>query len=167
MIGLERGVLRLVPYSDDWPELYRQEAGHIRQAIGQYISDVQHLGSTAVPGMMGKPIIDIGVAVDSLDEAEICIKPLEDIGYEYRCKSEVPKSHYLVKGNPSRYHLRIYEKESQDWKEHVRFRDRLRQDPTLVREYTGLKRRLYRKLRGNRKAYQEGKSEFIKRVSSE
>jgi len=83
MLGLERGVLRLVPYREEWTEFYRQESQRIRQAIGTYIRDIQHVGSTAVPGMSAKPIIDIAVAVDCLNEAEVCIRPLEDLCYEY------------------------------------------------------------------------------------
>ena len=167
MIGLERGVLRLVPYCEEWSELYTQEAQRIRKAIGPYIRDIQHVGSTAVPGMLAKPIIDIAVAVDCLNEAEVCIRPLEDIGYEYRWKSETPKSHYLVKGSPSEYHLRIYQIGSEDWNAHVRFRDRLRQNRELARQYAELKRRLYAECQGDRDAYQEGKSSFVERVSSE
>ena len=56
MIGLERGVLKLVPYCEEWPQLYEREAERIRKAIGHYIRDIQHLGSTAIPGMIAKPI---------------------------------------------------------------------------------------------------------------
>ena len=167
MIGLERGVLRLVPYCDDWPQPYEQEAERVRAAIGRHILDIQHVGSTAIPGMIAKPIIDIDVAVRSLEDGELCINPLQVIGYEYRRRDETPKSHYLVKGDPPEYHLRIFETESEDWREHIRFRDRLRHDSTLVRDYTELKRQLFRELKGDRKAYQEGKSDFVKRVSSE
>ena len=83
MLGLERGVLRIVPYCEEWTEFYRQESQRIRQAIGAYICDIQHIGSTAVLEMSTKPIIDIAVAGDCLNEAEVCIRPLEDLCYEY------------------------------------------------------------------------------------
>lgn len=163
-IGLDKGILRLAPYCDDWPRLYEDEAKRIREAIGPFIRDVQHFGSTSIPGMIAKPIIDIAVAVDSLDAAEACLEPLKGIGFEYRWRSNDPNSYYLTKGNPEEYHLRIFEMNSSAWKDHLRFRDRLRDDPNLARDYASLKSRLCRKHQADREAYQSAKSDFVKKV---
>jgi GrpB-like predicted nucleotidyltransferase (UPF0157 family) len=164
MLGLEGGVLRLVPCCDEWPRLYEQEARLIRQAIAQHVRDIQHIGSTAIPGMVAKPIIDIAVGVDSLDAAEICIQPLEGIGYEYRWRTDDPPSHYFVKGNPREYHLRVFDVGLPDWARHIGFRDRLRENQGLAQAYAEVKTRLCERFPRDREAYQEGKAPFIRRI---
>jgi len=100
MIGLQRKIVKLVPYSPEWPRLFAQEERLLRAAIGAYVVDIQHVGSTAIPGMEAKPIIDIAVALRRLEDVEKCIEPLERLGYEY--DEEHPDRHFFVKGDPSR-----------------------------------------------------------------
>jgi len=160
-IGLEKGVLRVVPFCSDWPRFYEEEAKRIQQAIGKHIRDIQHFGSTAVPGMPAKPIIDIAVGVDSLEAGETCIKPLENIGYKYLWRSDQPRSHFFIKGNPKEYHLRIFEVRSPDWARHIGFRDILRRDSRVARDYAKLKKELCERFGNDREAYQEGKTTFV------
>ena len=90
MIGLQRGSVKLFPYSVEWQSLFAEEERVLRASIGTYVMDIQHVGSTAIPGLEAKPIIDIAVAVRRLEDVERCIKPLECLGYEYRADEGHP-----------------------------------------------------------------------------
>ncbi len=166
MIGLRRGTVRLVPYSPEWKSLFAEEERVLRASIGTCVMDIQHVGSTAVPGLEAKPIIDIAVAVRRLEDAEKCIEPLECLGYEYRPDEEHPRRFVFAKGDPSKrtHYLHMVEWNSDSWKRLLRFRDYLCQHKKAAREYASLKRELARKSRGNRDLYTPGKAEFIESV---
>ena len=167
VLGLEHGSLRLVPYCDDWPQLYEIERQRIAAAIGSYVLDIQHIGSTAIPGMVAKPILDIAVAVASFEEAVVCIAPLAALGYLYRGENGLPRRHYFDKGEPlTTHHLHMWERDTEEWARHIRFRDRLRADPALAAEYAALKLRLWAEHPGDRNAYQDGKEVFCARVQA-
>lgn len=164
MIGLERGVVRLAPYAPEWQRCFEAEKTRLQAAIGQYVLDIQHVGSTSIPGMIAKPIIDIGIAVTSFEEARVCIQPIELLGYEYRGDLKIPRRHYFVKGDPRTYHLHMNEIDSRDWENHVLFRDTLIQHPHLAAEYAVLKADLAQRHPTDRDAYLDGKAPFIERV---
>ena len=164
MIGLERGVVRLAPYTTEWQRRFEAEKIRLQAAIGQYVLDIQHVGSTSIPGMVAKPIIDIGIAVTSLEEASVCIQPIEQLGYEYRGELGIPRRHYFVKGDPRTYHLHINEIDSPDWENQVLFRDTLIRYPRLAQEYAALKAELAQRHPTGRVAYLDGKAPFIERV---
>jgi len=167
MLGLSQNRLTLVPYHKEWPQVYEQDAQQIREALGEHILDIQHIGSTSIPGMIAKPILDIGIAVESFERAAVCIAPLEKLGYEYRGEHGIPRRHYFVRGNPRTHHIHMLEVTSDNWARHLRFRDRLRADPVLAEEYASLKLELSRKYSDNRLAYQDAKSSFIRRVEKQ
>ncbi|MCK4723405.1 MAG: GrpB family protein, partial [Dehalococcoidia bacterium] len=79
----------IVNYDPQWPVLYEEEKGRILDVIGRRIAAIEHIGSTAVPELAAKPIIDIMIAVRRLADADECIEPLQDIGYEYVREFEV------------------------------------------------------------------------------
>ena len=166
MIGLQRGTVKLVPYSPEWPRLFAQEERLLRASIGAYVVDIQHVGSTAIPGMEAKPIIDIAVALRRLEDVEKCVEPLERLGYEYKGDEGHPGRHFFAKGDPSRrtHYLHMVEWNSASWKELLCFRDYLRQHKEVAEEYGRLKRELAQKSRGNRDLYTPGKAEFIESV---
>jgi GrpB-like predicted nucleotidyltransferase (UPF0157 family) len=164
MIGLEKGVVKLAPYSAEWKQLFEQEKAAIWRVIGASILDIQHIGSTSIPGMLAKPIIDIGVAVTDFDEARVCILPLEGLGYAYRGEFGIPRRHYFTKGDPRLFHLHMCEVQSEEWSNQIHFRDFLIQHPELADEYAQLKVRLAEKYPTDREAYLEGKAPFIEKV---
>ena len=129
------------------------------------VTRVEHVGSTAVHGMIAKPILDIGIAVEDFDEARACIAPLESrLGYTFMGERGIPRRHYFVKGEPRTHHIHMVEAHCEEWMRMIRFRDRLRESSELADEYAKLKLRLMRQLGADRKAYQEGKSDFIRSV---
>jgi GrpB-like predicted nucleotidyltransferase (UPF0157 family) len=168
MIGLQRGTVKLVPYSSEWQSLFADEERVLSASIGTCVMDIQHVGSTAIPGLQAKPIIDLAVAVRRLEDVEKCIKPLERLGYEYRADQGQPGRFFFAKGDPSRrtHHVHMVEWNSDSWKRLLRFRDYLRQHKGAAEEYARLKRELARKSQDNRDIYTSGKAEFIESVLS-
>ena len=130
---------------------------------------MEHIGSTAVPGLAPKPIIDILIGVKQLSEAREYISFLQKISYEYVSEFEkvVPERLFFRKGILTRtHHIHLVEKESDFWERHLRFRDILRANPDIAREYELLKKDLALKFSFDRDAYSNSKTEFIERVLS-
>lgn len=150
-----------------WPVLYEKEKALIQKTIGHIIVGIEHIGSTAVPDLGSKPIIDILVAVNHLSDAEKCITPLEGIDYEYvpEYEESIPDRRYFHNGDPPKeqhYHLRMVELTSDFWKKHLLFRDHLRTHPKIAQKYHKLKKRLALKYGSDREGYTEAKTSFIK-----
>ncbi len=164
MIGLERGVVRVVPYTPEWVRLFEEEKARLEAVIGDYVLEIQHVGSTSIPGMIAKPIIDIAIAVRDFEEARVCIQPVERLGYEYRGELGIPRRHYFVKGDPRTHHIHVNELGSRDWENQVLFRDYLIQHRELAEEYAELKRGLAERYPRDREAYLDGKASFVERV---
>jgi GrpB-like predicted nucleotidyltransferase (UPF0157 family) len=167
MIGLEKGVVRLVPHEAEWARIFEEEKARIEAAIGPYILDIQHVGSTSIAGIPAKPIIDIGVAVWNFEEAAVCIEPIIHLGYVYRGENGIPRRHYFRKsndGNIRTHHLHMNEIDGSDWENQILFRDYLRQHPETAAEYARLKMRVAQEHPGNREAYLAGKGPFIEKV---
>lgn len=151
-----------------WKLRFEAEASLLERVIGPWVfGGPHHVGSTAVPELEAKPIIDILVGVRSLDEARACFEPLADLSYLYApYRSE--EMHWFCKPIPSRrtHHLHLVPVASQRYRDELTFRDRLRADPEVAEEYARLKRQLAERHRHDREAYTDGKSDFIRRVVS-
>jgi len=97
MIGLEKGTVQVVPYHASWQDVFAQERRLLQEHIGGHVLDIQHVGSTAVPGLAAKPIIDIVVAVASSAEIARCRQPLRDLGYIDRGDSGTEGGYLFVR----------------------------------------------------------------------
>lgn len=152
-------------YDPQWPRLYEEERARIMTAIGQTLVAIEHVGSTAVPGLAAKPIIDILAAVRLLVEARGHIEPLRLIGYEYvpEYEAEFPERRYFRKGPPEArtHHLHVVELASTFWERHLLFRDYLRAHPQDACQYAALKRELAARHGADREAYTDAKTAFI------
>jgi GrpB-like predicted nucleotidyltransferase (UPF0157 family) len=164
MLGLQSGQLQLSPYEPNWSQLFLAEKEQLCASLGNHILDIQHIGSTSIPGMPAKPILDIGVAVANFEEASRCIPLLEQLGFTYKGENGIPRRHYFVKGNPRTHHLHMLEVASAEWKNHLLFRDYLRNNPETAQAYARLKQTLATQFANNREAYQSGKESFIQAV---
>lgn len=164
MLGLEAGGVKIVPYTVEWQRLFEKEKALLNAAVGQSILDIQHVGSTAIPGMVAKPILDIGIAVTDFEAAKALVSPIEGLGYQYRGEYGIPRRHYFVKGNPRSHHIHMVEIGSREWKSHLFVRDTLIQRPELAEEYALLKTDLAGRYAADRDAYLQGKAPFIERV---
>lgn len=166
-IGLEQGAVRLMSHQPVWAKLFEEEKARIEAGIGPYVLDIQHVGSTSIPGIPAKPIIDIGVAVRNFEEAAVCIDPLIALGYTYRGENGIPRRHYFRKGDEEEtrtHHLHINEIDGPDWKNQILFRDYLRTHPETAERYAEIKRDLALQYPDDRLGYLYGKAPFIEKV---
>jgi GrpB-like predicted nucleotidyltransferase (UPF0157 family) len=127
------------------------------------VGGIHHVGSTAVPGLDAKPIIDILVGIESLPAGRACFGPLAQLGYLY-APYRPEEMHWFCKPRPSRrtHHLHLAPVGSRRYEEELAFRDYLRSDTGAANEYADLKRSLARRFRDDRDAYTEAKGGFIR-----
>ncbi len=161
VLGLPAGEVRLLDAHQAWADEFELEKAHIIDAVGDYIREIQHVGSTAIPGVPAKPVLDILVGVDRFEEAGACIAPLGKLGYFHRHEYGIPRRHYFVKGDPRTHHLHMVERDSHHWAMTMAFRDFLRRDAASARAYAEAKRSLAARYPQDRAAYQRGKDEVI------
>ena len=164
MLGLPSGQIHLSPYESGWQTLFLEERNRLLTRIAEFVLDIQHVGSTSIPGMPAKPILDIAIAVTNFEEAVRCVSPLENLGYTYKGENGIPRRHYFVKGTPRTHHLHMVEIESDAWRNYLLFRDYLIENPETAREYATMKQALAKQFAKDRGAYQAGKESFIKAV---
>ena len=129
------------------------------------MGDIHHVGSTAVPGLDAKPIIDILVGVESLESSRACFEPLAPLDYVY-APYLAEQMHWLCKPSPSArtHHLHLVPVGSRRYEEELAFRDLLRSDADAARQYAALKRTLAARYERDREAYTEAKGEFVRRT---
>lgn len=165
-IGLTRGLVRLEQHHAGWARVFAEEAARLADALGDLAVRIEHVGSTAIPGLIAKPILDIVVALPSLDDADAAARILGAIGYELIPEDPVPDRVFLVKGTPDarQIHLSLCDLASECWRSHVLFRDELRAHPKQAAAYAALKRDLAARHPADRAAYTAGKADFIQRV---
>ncbi len=139
----------VVSYEPRWQEMYLEEKRRILEALGDKVDAIEHVGSTSVPDLKSKPIIDILIAVQELAVVTSCIEPLRTIGYEYRPmnKEIISDTEYFRKGSSgaNTHHIRMVKTGSSLWSNYVLFRDYLRNHPEACREYEQLKEAAYEK----------------------
>ncbi len=154
----------LQPYDPTWPDQFAAEQKQIAAALGDRALAIEHIGSTSIPGLSAKPVVDILVAVKQLAEAVDCIAPLAKLGYTFIDHPQNIQRRYFRKGMPRTHHLHIVEAGRPEAVDHIAFRDALRRDPALRQQYADLKASLAERYPTNRAAYTEAKGEFIRHV---
>lgn len=158
--------IRLAPYDPEWPTRFEEEAAAIREVIGPWITGgVHHVGSTAVPGLAAKPIIDIQVGVADLPSSRPCIDLLARIAYLY-APYRADEMHWFCKPDPAdrTHHLHLVPTDSTRFGDVIAFRDHLRAHPSVAREYERLKRKLVAQHANDRDAYTDAKRDFVRCV---
>ena len=163
MVDREVEPVEVVDYDESWPVAYQREREILITAIGEYVvGSIEHVGSTSVPGLAAKPIVDIQVGVAGLDESRPAFEVLEAIGYYYDsvCSHVM---HFFDKREQDKqsYNLQLIPHNSECWNMRIAFRDFLRTHPDAVDEYAALKFELAQRFRLDRKAYTEAKGSFI------
>jgi len=168
-LGLDSGTVVVVPYDPLWPRLFDQAKSEIRQACGSGVLDVHHVGSTAVPGLSAKPVLDILAVVPDLEQATSLVPSLEALGYEFRPGNAIRDRHFFrrKRGNARTHHLALTEPTSDHLRVTMAFRDVLRGDSGIAAEYAELKLQLAQQYPLDRPAYIEGKTAFVERVLAE
>ena len=160
----------LVPYSETWPELAEKEIAAVCEIAPELNFKIDHIGSTAIPGLSAKPIIDLLIGVEQLSDAVRFVEPLEKLGYSYWRGNPKEDHFYFVKGLPlvggkgRTHHVHIYQKNHDEIKRCLRFRDYLRSHPESLKSYADLKSDLANKFVDDREAYTSGKTDFVNSI---
>jgi GrpB-like predicted nucleotidyltransferase (UPF0157 family) len=155
--------VRIVPYDPLWPERFQHERGLLELALGDLASGgIHHVGSTAVPGLAAKPVIDILVGVRDLRCSRDAFEALAGLQYVY-APYRSQEMHWFCKPNPSKrtHHLHLVPTGSPRFQAELEFRDRLRSQPQLAERYRQLKQVLAAEYELDREAYTDAKGEFI------
>jgi GrpB-like predicted nucleotidyltransferase (UPF0157 family) len=155
--------IRIVEYDRAWPAMAEQELRRIADAIGDVAVRLEHVGSTAVPGLAAKPIIDLQLSVAAIEPRERYVAPLERLGYLFAPTPESPDHHFFGKPpeRPRTHHLHVCEAGSEHELRHVAVRDFLRSHAGETERYAALKRELVALHPQDRIAYIGGKDEHV------
>ena len=167
MLGLAEGRVVLVEHDPDWAQAYSREERKVRNTLAGLVLDVQHCGSTAIPGIRAKPILDVVVGVERLALGLECVGLLREIGYDYLGEEVVSDEHFFGKGVPRTHHLHLVERRGSRWHDKVCFRDRLLTDRVLAWRYEALKVILASRFPNDRASYTKAKAAFVASVVGE
>lgn len=167
MIGQHKRNLSILPYQSGWKELYAREAERLLGAFGEQVLGIEHIGSTSIPGMMAKPIIDIMLAVESMRQATELIPAVEALGYIYRPLDIIPERRFFARESAPEvrtHHLNLTPLGSGFWINQLAFRDYLRGHAGTAAEYIALKKRLAEEYARTGLLDRDGKTSFVTRV---
>jgi GrpB-like predicted nucleotidyltransferase (UPF0157 family) len=171
-VGMERyggGAIMVCDYDPAWVVMFEHERTRLHGALGAIVLTIEHVGSTAVPGLAAKPIIDLLVGVRRLTEARACcIEPLQALGYTYvpEYESWLPGELFFRKGPPGpwTHHVHMMEPANPRWEAFIVFRDYLRRHPEVVNAYANVKKALALVFGEDIAGYRNAKDPFIQRV---
>lgn len=164
---LRRGRVFLAEYAEGWSQEFIQEKSKLLEALAGFGLEIELVGSTAVPGLSAKPIIDIAVAVPSNSAIPDLSLGIEDLGYIFRGDLGADGGHLFVKEsapNIRTHHLHVVSTGDPQWHAYLRFRDRLRSDERLRMDYSDLKSELSLRFPFDRRSYTAAKKSFIERI---
>jgi GrpB-like predicted nucleotidyltransferase (UPF0157 family) len=172
--GVEKygaGSILVSDYDPNWPAMFEQERARIKGALGAFAVAIEHAGSTAVPGLPSKPIIDLLVGVPSLEEAtQRCIAPIRELGYVYipEYAAWLPGELFFRKGPPGpwTHHVHLMEPGHWRWEALLVFRDYLRAHPEAAEAYARVKRGLAAASKDDIEAYRTGKGAFVEETTA-
>jgi len=170
MIGLKRHTVRVVDHDPSWSALFASECESLHGTLGALVADVQHVGSTAVPDLPAKPILDIAIAIRTLDLIPDIVERLTEIGYIYRGDGGNDGGHLFVKEpepDIRTVHVHVVESSDTQWKNYLLFREILHEDPNVRKRYADVKQVLAKQFPSDRKSYTSGKNKFIQGVLRE
>ena len=160
--------VEIVPYDPSWPDRFREEAEALRQVLAAWLAGpIEHIGSTAIPGLAAKPVVDIMAGVRGLDASRPAIAAATEFGYRY-APYQVDLEHWFCKPSLSfrTHHLHLIPVGTPQWCGPIAFRDYLRAHVDVASDYQALKRRLALEHRLDREAYTQAKRPFIERITN-
>jgi GrpB-like predicted nucleotidyltransferase (UPF0157 family) len=165
-------------YNNDWPLTFLELQEILKEHLGDLALSIEHVGSTSVPGLAAKPIIDLDIVIDSMELISQVIRKLDNLGYTHEgnlgienreafARSDENVPYTKVMNRKAEHHLYVCSKESDALLKHIIFRDILRQQPHLIEAYSNLKKDLAKRYKDNREGYTKGKTEFVTAVIRE
>ena len=165
MLGLKRGMVLLAPHETGWETYAAETMKRLRAVLGDAAVEMQHVGSTAVPTIQAKPIVDLAVAVRQLSDVEPLFPALEAQGFYHAAHCDNEGQILLVCGDleadTRTCHIHVVRAGSMEWRNYINFRDYLNFYPKKAAEYEALKQELQRRYPNDRSAYTDGKAEWI------
>ncbi|WP_017976970.1 GrpB family protein [Actinopolyspora halophila] len=156
--GVEKREIRIVEYDPAWPEHFRAEHERIATALGTTARRIEHVGSTAVPGLAAKPVVDIGVSVPDVAAESTYLGPLQQVGYQLRVREP---GHRMLRTSARDVHVHVYDVGSDRERQHLLFRDWLRRDESDRSRYARLKCELAGREWADMNAYAAAKGPLI------
>lgn len=170
MLGLQRGTVHLAAHDPAWEEEAQRCIAQLRRILGEAAADIQHVGSTAIPSICAKPIIDIAVGLHDLQVLDAYIPALRECGVIDRGEDH-PGQRLLVMGDFEReqrtHHIHAVAWNGESWKNYIRFRDYLCAFPERAKDYEAMKLSLAKRYQDDRKSYTEGKKAMIDQLLHE
>ena len=165
-LGLESGTVQVVPYDSAWPNLFESEAARLLEdfSLAGLPVSIEHTGSTAVPGLAAKPILDILAGYPRGAAVQAYISVLAGANYIHRGDQEIPGREFFRRGNPRAYHVHLTTIDGAFWRDHLTFRERLRADNSLRDAYASLKRDLAARYPRDRESYIAAKQSFVNEI---
>jgi len=164
-LGLEQGKVALLASNPHWAGLFLHERRRLEQAVGALVVGIEHFGSTSIPGIRAKPILDILVGLRRFEDGALLVGPMTRLGYDYVGTEMIPDDHLFGLGTARTHLVHAVEHGGYHWTRDLRFRDALRADPRLAAEYEALKLDLASRFPDSRPAYQTAKQAFIDRIA--
>ena len=166
-LGLERGKTELLPHDKEWEAVAERTIRILWKTIPE-ARGIQHVGSTAIKSIAAKPIVDIAVALDDVHSVTSHIDELAECGIIYRGSDMLDQILFIIgKGNIRTHHIHIVKWHGKAWADYIMFRDYMNSHPDKAAEYEKLKKQLASSFPDNRRAYTEGKAEFIEKIITE
>lgn len=157
--------MEVVPYNPIWKEKYCEEAEKIYCALKDEVEAIHHMGSTSIPGICAKPIIDILVEVKKISRVDNYNSKMQELGYIARGELGISGRRYFIKGISDRtHHVHMYQAENPEIGRHLRFRDYLIAHPEEAKLYEELKKKLANEYRYDPIGYTDGKTTFIQKI---
>ena len=165
-MGVQRGIVVLEDYNPKWKEMFEEEKKNLERVLKDKAVRIEHVGSTAVPGLKSKRIIDICVVVKNLEDARAFEEILKPLDYHFREHQGVDDRYFYAKGPEENrtHYVHCETEDSKSYEHHILFRDYLRTHPEYVEEYTKLKEELEKQYKDIRSEYTKGKADFINHV---
>lgn len=165
-MSLKRGIVELADYSESWVEEYEKEKETLERVLKDELIEIHHIGSTSIPGLKAKPVIDILAVIPSLDDIDKVEEKLKEYDYENRGHQGVEDRYFFAKGpeDARSHYVHFVEPKSNTYYNQVYFKKYLLEHPEYIKQYCDLKTDLASKYADERPKYTQGKNEFITNV---
>lgn len=161
----EKRIIEIKPFNENWKKEYKKEAKKLLEIFGSLTNRIEHIGSTAIPGMKAKPIIDILIIVNDLSKVDALNNAMKTIGYTPMFEYGIKNRRFFLKGKINRtHHVHVFEYPHEHVTNHLLFREYLINHPAEAQKYAILKESLAKKYPHEIEQYMAGKNHFIKDI---
>lgn len=167
-LGTANDEIEVVTHRDKWVAAFESESKRIMLHCSGILTAIEHIGSTSVPGLAAKSVLDIMLGLATGTDGEKLVKPMTDLGYEFLGEYGIEGRYFFVLKHQNRtvVHAHGFAITNDNWHRHLFFRDYLINHPDARKEYERIKLKLAEQYRKDRKAYSDGKSDFIRSIEN-